>query len=132
MKSAMTNLSMNYANILYSKYSFKSPDWDGFPNIDPNDEYRYWADGIRAADIEPVLMKIPVSRIRQEYDGEEENYDWEQFDSIKSIEDIKPIDVAKWKNQYIILDGNHRAAVAKAAGFKLINAYVRDFNDFET
>ena len=112
-----------------NKYVFPRPDWGNLADIiDPNDEYRYWVDGVQAKIEKPYKKYIPVDKIRQDYDGEDMyDYDYSQFDG----EINTPIDVVKYKDQYILMDGHHRAAYSKVNGLKTIKAYVYDADELE-
>jgi len=113
-----------------SKYTeFPSMDWDGFPieEMDPDDRYRWWADCIKAK-CKSKLKTIPLNKIVQEFeDDDTDDYDWEQFDNISDGNgkiDIKPIDVFHFKDQYCVMDGNHRATIASEKGYDFIDAHV--------
>lgn len=119
------SLSLNESVYPKNKYVFSYPDWGDLANIiDPDDKYRYWVDGVQAKIKKPYIKDIPVDKIRQDYDGDDDIFDYDYKDFESGINE--PIEVVKYKDQYILMDGNHRAAFAKVNGFDTIKAYVYD------
>ena len=129
MRSKFQETPLDESVKLKNKYVFPEPDWGNLSElIDPNDRYRYWVDGVQAKIEKPYKENIPVNKIRQDYDGEDIcDYDYDQFDN--SID--TPIEVLKYRDQYILMDGNHRASYAKEKGLKTILAYVWDADKLE-
>lgn len=129
MRSKFQETPLDESVKLKNKYVFPEPDCGNLNElIDPNDRYRYWVDGVQAKIEKPYKENIPVNKIRQDYDGEDIcDYDYDQFDN--GID--TPIEVLKYRDQYILMDGHHRAAYAKEKGLKTILAYVWDADKLE-